>query len=166
MAGLGAGSERRPMTPDTCTGCGHPLRAHFKHGRKLTCDVVCLQLGPIARDGSGSTRAGATPIGGATRTNSAGLADFQRGVGISAPARTRWLTTDEAAVYLRFERCKKPRREFLKWVHQHGVGFARRGRVLLFDPRELDAAVNASNARRRRDGLGRGDAAQLIQDAS
>jgi len=53
----------------------------------------------------------------------------------------QWLTTIEAAHYLRFDTCRHPRREFVKWVHRHGVPFARRGRVLLFDVRDLDDAI-------------------------
>jgi len=58
----------------------------------------------------------------------------------------QWLTTAEAARYLRFDTCRHPRREFVKWVHRHGVAFARRGRVMLFDVRDLDAAINATDS--------------------
>jgi excisionase family DNA binding protein len=80
------------MTPDTCSLCGHPTTVHFRGGRKLTCDKVCRQFGTIVRDASGSTRAGATPEGGATAKSSAPGSGFSR--------RGKLLTTREGAAYL------------------------------------------------------------------
>jgi hypothetical protein len=54
-----------------------------------------------------------------------------------------YLTSEEAADRLRFTVTapSDPTRHFLRWAKREGLRPARRGRVLLWDPRYLDAFI-------------------------
>lgn len=61
--------------------------------------------------------------------------------------RRGWLSTRQAATYLGFDACADPVRAFRKFAKRKGIASARRGRVLLFDPRDLDQAIGAAHRR-------------------
>jgi hypothetical protein len=55
-----------------------------------------------------------------------------------------WFTSVQAAAYVGCPTVEA----FRLWARRHGVPCAHRGRRLLFHPRDLDAAVGASDVRR------------------
>lgn len=56
-----------------------------------------------------------------------------------------YMNTEEARVYLR----QSSREAFVKWARRHNVTLLQRGRQLLVDRRELDAALRGPKRRRR-----------------
>lgn len=60
-----------------------------------------------------------------------------------------YLTSDEAWRYLRFPSI----RAFYRWTERHTVPTCRRGRVLLFERRALDAFVRGEDWTKRRRGV-------------
>jgi hypothetical protein len=57
--------------------------------------------------------------------------------------RAGWMTTAAAAQYLGFGTCKYPIQAFWKFAKRQGIASVRRGRLLLFDPHDLDKAIGA-----------------------
>jgi hypothetical protein len=63
--------------------------------------------------------------------------------------RFTYITADEAASYLRFDRAEDPARAFRQWAARQGVPVCKRGRPSLWMVADLDDAVRGPRETRK-----------------